>query len=426
MTEGTNEGNVTEKAVPDIEEKRDEKAEEIIETTESTEASITAETTQPVETTQAVEPIVVNIEETVEAPKPPRKQLPKYAFICLGEYPAKVLLKSQFPSKEEDVQPVFIDKSSEELTKWSKTPLDKDIVSGLDANIETRFWYQVLPFVSTNENLTARLKNMLLDNQHGAFIVATSWDGIGSAMLPTLITRFKEWNVNSVALALLPSKLQPSDAHFNAFSSMGMCAAKETATIVLVGRDQLNKYVGVNRNGSVMKGNMLLNCLIEMTMAKKTFVGELSELSRSFGVKMFTVLAATGASLKIYGSLENILDTTLFRSLLPFDLSGASLIYVLFRIPVHLREKLNRDKIELTIANWFKEKATLKSIHVTEPLYVEEVNDRVDMLLFVGGFDLKEMFTQMENKVSAVKTQAVKQGLIKEEEWKEILRGLQQ
>ena len=147
-------------------------------------------------------------------------------------------------------------------------------------------------------------------------------------------------------------------------------------------------------------------------------------MSRSFGVKAFTVLAATGASFKIYGSLENILDTTLFRPLLSINLSTASLIYVLPRVSVQLKEKLSRDKIELSVANWFKDKTALESIYVTEPLYVEDTTDRVDLIMFVGGFDLKSIVASMEKKGNAIRTQAVKHGSIKEKEWEEIIKSL--
>lgn len=405
------EGTVTDKAILDMEEKEAAGEVDVAESVETKEV-------------EKVEVVVEKIEGIVEPLKPKLQILPKHALICIGEYPVKVLVKGQFPSQKDDVQPVFIDKSSEEIIKWSKDVLDADAVSGLDANVETNFWFQILPYLAQNEDLVARLKNKLVDNQYGALLLASSWDGVGSALLPTLISRLNEWSIKSIALSILPSKLQPSDAHFNALSSMGMCVSKDPATLILVGRDQLNKYVGVDRNGSVMKGNMVLNCLVEMMLTKKTFVRELSEMSRSFGVKTYTVLVATGASFKIYGSLENILDTTLFRPLLAFDLSGASLLYVLLRIPLHLKEKLSRDKIELAIAQWFKEKATLESIYVTDPIYVEEGNDRVDVVMFVGGFDLREMSTLMEKKVNAIKTQAVKQGSIKEEDWEEIMKSL--
>jgi hypothetical protein len=225
-------------------------------------------------------------------------------------------------------------------------------------------------------------------------------------------------------VAVLPSKLQPPDAQFNALSSMGTCASKDFATILLIGRDQLNKYVGVNRNGSVIEGNTILSYILELMLAKETLVQELSELSRSFNVKFYTILSATGASLKIYGTLENMLNSALFRPLLSFDLSTVSLLYVLLRIPLRFKDKLPRDKIELAIANWFKEKATLKSIYVTEPLYVDDVNDRIDVALFAGGFALSHMVTWMEKKANAIAAQAMKQGLIKEEEWKGAVTSL--
>ena len=409
---GEDERKITDDLAPDVKE---------IETASETVVSENAEAKED----QNALVVVQNIEEAAETPKPKQETLPKYALICIGEYPIKVLTEGQLPGQKDDVQLIFIDKSSEEIIKWSKDKItNSDLVMGLDANIETHFWFQILPYLTQNEDFSTRLKNKLLDNQFGILTLSSSWDGIGSALLPFLASRYKDWNANSVTTALLPSKLQPSEAHFNAMSSIGLVASKEAATLVLIGRDHLNKYVGVDRKGAVMKGNALLNCLADLTMAKKTFVDDLSQMSKSFGVKTFTIMAATGASLKIYGSLENILDSTLFRPLLSFDVSGVTLLYVLLRIPLQLKEKLSRDKIELEIANWFKDKAALKSIYVTEPLYVEDVSDRVDMIMFVGGFGLSSVFTSMEKKASTIKTEAVKQGSIKEEDWKEITKIL--
>jgi hypothetical protein len=159
-------------------------------------------------------------------------------------------------------------------------------------------------------------------------------------------------------------------------------------------------------------------------LAKETLVQELAELSRSFNVKIYTVLSATGASLKIYGSLENILNTTLFRPLLTFELSSASLVYVLLRIPLQLKDKLPRGKIELAVANWFKERASLESIYISDPIYVEDFSDRIDLVMFVGGFDVTEMFASLEKEVSAIKNAAIERGLLSENEWQGIVKSL--
>ena len=365
--------------------------------------------------------VAQKIEEHVETVKP---TFSKQTVICIGEYPIKVLLRGSLVDKKEEPLPILIDKSSADIAKWSRSSLNPDNILGLDLNVDMHFWYQVLPCVAEDSALITRLKNKPIDNWRGAVMVSSLWDGVGSALLPALISQFKEWNVNSVAFAVLPSKIQPSDVHFNAFSSLGICISKDFASVLLLDRDQLENYVGVNRNGSILKGNIIVNYMLELALAKETFVQELCELSRAFNVKMYTVLLATGASLQIYGSLENILNSALSRPLLNFDLSSASLLYVLLRIPAHLKEKLPQEKIELTIATWFKEKADLKSIYVSEPIYVTDVSDRIDVMMFLGGFDATKLLRSMEKKVSALKSQAIKQGSIKEEDWQAIVKSL--
>jgi hypothetical protein len=55
---------------------------------------------------------------------------------------------------------------------------------------------------------------------------------------------------------------------------------------------------------------------------------------------------------------------------------------------------------------------------------VEDANDRVDLVMFVGGFDTTEMFKAMEKKVKAIKSFVVKKGSIKEDEWRVIAKSL--
>lgn len=364
---------------------------------------------------------VKNTEKHIETVKP---GFFKQTIIGIGEYPIKTLFRGSFIDNKDETPLILIDKSSKDVAKWSQSSLDPDNILGLDMDIDTHFWYQVLPRFMGDNTLIARLKNKPIGNPGGAVLFSSLWDGVGSALLPALISQFKEWNVNSVAFAVLPSKIQPSDVHFNAFSSLGICVSKNFTSVLLLDRDRLESYVGVNRNGSILKGNIIINYILELILAKETFVQELSELSRAFNVKMYTILSATGASLQIYGSLGNILNTALSRPLLTFDPSSASLLYVLLRIPVHLKDKLSQEKIELAIATWFKEKADLKSIRISEPIYVEDASDRIDVVMFMGGFDTTKMFISMEKKVGAMKSQAIKQGSIKEDDWQAIINSL--
>ena len=365
--------------------------------------------------------VIENIGKHIDLLKP---LFPSQAIICIGEYPIQILLKGPFIEKIDDVLRIFIDKSSEDIRKWSQSRLEPYNILGLDTKLDTYFWFHVYPNIIKNDAFIARLKNKPIDSVRQAIIVSSIWDGVGSALLPALSSQLKVLNINSVSLAVLPSKLQPPDVHFNAFSSIGISVSMDSTPVLLINRDNLENYVGVNRKGAKITGNIFLNYLLELLLAKETVVQELSELSRSFNIKIFTVLSATGASLRIYGSLENVLATALLRPLLTFDLSSASVLYVLLRIPSQLKSKLPREKIELSIVNWFKDKASLKSIYFSDPIYVEDTNDRIDVIMFVGGFDVTEMFTSMEKDVNAIKGDAIDRGFISEEEWQGIVKSL--
>ena len=375
----------------------------------------------PVETPEASFDVIESIRKHIEQIKP---LAPKRGLICIGDYPAKILLKENFAEKIGDAQPIFIQKSTEEGSSVTQgAVVDQHDVLSVDPNVDTHFWFNVTSYMAKNDGFSARLRSRM-DELHETVILSSLWEGLGSALLPTLISQSKSSNANSVALAVLPSEAEPSDAYFNAFASIGLCASSDASGVVLLDRDVVEDYVGVDRNGSRMKGDIIVNYLLEMMLAKETLTQELSELSRSFNVKLYTVLLVTGASLRIYGSFKNILNAASLNPFLTFDLSSASVLYVLVRAPLHLKSKLSREKIELATAKWSRKIANIESIYVSEPIYVDDASDRVDTVVFVGSFDLAELNAFLEKKSAKVKSETVKKGLIKEEEWEAIVKSL--
>jgi hypothetical protein len=366
--------------------------------------------------------VLDSVKKHIETLKP---LLPKLATVYIGEYPIKVLLKQPYVDKSGVTLQVLLGKSSDEVYTWIPKGFNPNLVLGFeDANIETHFWYNVLPFVSQDETLMDGLRKKPTEKMRNAIMVASVWDGIGSATLPTLISKFQASKINSLSIAMLPSKIQPSDAYFNALASMGICADKDVATLLLLERDLLENYEGVDRAGLLIQGNVVANYMVNLFLSKETLVEELCEQSRTFNTKMYTVLLAPGASIKIYGSFENVLDATLLKPLLNFDLSTVSLLYVLVRMPSSMKDKLPRSKIELTVATWFKERANLKSIYITEPVYVDDPSDRIDLVLFVGGFETTEMFLEYEKRAKSLKSRAVQKGLVDKKEWLSMMKSL--
>jgi hypothetical protein len=366
--------------------------------------------------------VLDSVRKHIETLKP---LLPRQATVYIGEYPIKVLLKQPYVDKTGVTLQVLLGKSSDEVYTWIPKEFNPHLVLGFEeANIETHFWYNVLPFVSRDETLMDSLKKKPIEKMQSAIMVASVWDGIGSASLPTLISKFKASSIDSLSIAMLPSKIQPSDAYFNALASMAICADQDAATLLLLERDMIEKYEGVDRVGSLIKGNVVANYLVNLFLSKETLVEELTEQSRTFSTKMYTVLLALGASFKIFGSFENVLNATLLKPLLNFDLSTVSLLYVLVRMPSSMKEMLPRAKIELAVATWFKEKANLKSIYITEPVYVDDPSDRIDLVLFVGGFETTEMFLEYEKRSKSLRSRAVQKGLVDKKEWFGMMKNL--
>ncbi|TRO42346.1 hypothetical protein E2P42_03125, partial [Candidatus Bathyarchaeota archaeon] len=238
----------------------------------------------------------------------------KRGLVSIGDYPAKILIKGNFSKKIGDAQPIFISKSDKggaNVDQSSDLPHD---ILDIDLHVDTHFWFDIASYLAKDDGFSARLKSRIEGLQEN-IIFASLWEGLGSALMPALISQFKAANANSVALGVLPSKAQPSDAHFNAFASIGMCASNDATALVLLDRDCVEEYVGVARDGSMLKGNVIVDYLLEMMLTKESFTQEFGELSRSFNVKLYTMLPVTGASLKIYGSFKNILNAA---SLNPF------------------------------------------------------------------------------------------------------------
>lgn len=388
--------------------------------------------TVPVESTKEVEmvetenkvPLTESVVDIGKFTDNLARLLPTKGVVFIGEYPINIVLKGSVEGKRsEGVFPIFVEKSTKDVIKWSQGQLDNNNIVCLDEDVDTHFWYDILPYVVDNENFFAKIKSKPIEKLQGAIVVSTVWNGIGSALLPSINNQFKEWNINSIALPLLPSKSQTLDGQFNTFASLGILASKDT-TLLLVERDNLESYIGVDRKGSAINGNIVISYLLDLMLAKETFAAELCEISKSFDSKMFTPLLASGLSLKIYGSIENMLDTTLLRPLFTFDLATSTVLYVLIRLPFNLKETLTRGKIELAISNWFENKADLESIYVADPIYVDESNDRLDMALFVGGFETTARFAALEKRVERMKNKAVKKGSITEEDWKLITKSL--
>jgi hypothetical protein len=133
---------------------------------------------------------------------------------------------------------------------------------------------------------------------------------------------------------------------------------------------------------------------------------------------------ASGSSLEIYKSLRNILDITLEQPLLDFDISTASIIYVLVKAPQRLQGRLTKGFIELEVNSWLKERLGIDIPQICEPIYVDELNDRIDVVILVGGFDTTRLFETVSERVSRFDNLIKEHGFYDKGVWAKILKTL--
>ncbi len=386
-------------------------------------------TIPPTETKQvenkSVEPVFDVLESIRQHVAQLKPYVPERGLIIIGEYPTKITLKEPFVEKLTGVMPILVQKAEGEDAKPS--PLSQKInpenILNVAADVDAHFWFNIDNYFASNEEMASRLAKVT-EKLHEATIFASVWEGIGSATLSALLAQFKKSNARSVALAITPSRSQPSDAQFNALAAIGASAVYESAAIVLVGRDFAEDYIGIDRKGTRMKGNTVVNYMLQLMLEKDTLTLELSELSRAFNVKLYSGISIMGASYKVYGSFESMLDAAQLNPFLPFDIATASVIYVLTRVPLSLKDKLARGQIELATAEWAKRIANVKSIYVGEPIYVNDAHDRVDIVLFIGGLNMTDLSAFLQKKSDKVRSEMIKKGLIKEKEWETLVKSL--
>jgi len=345
-------------------------------------------------------------------------------LLCLGEYAIKTVSKWPSLEKTRRIFPIFIGRSLEEIREWIGLNLDSQSIMEMGVGDQTHFWFNVLSEIKDNDRIIERLKEKSVHKREKSILAASVWDGESSGLLPFLLSKIKEWETDTISIAILPSIFQSSDDHFNTVSSIGLSLAKGTIPILLVDRENLENYIGVDRRGEILKGNAVIHYLLELIFSKESLIRELNELSEIFEVNNFTVLLASGASLRIYGSLKNIFKSLLFRPLLNFNLSSSTICYILLRIPADMKEIMTKEMVEKEFSDWIGEKASFDSLEVSDPIYVNERNDRVDIAVFLGGFSKNETFMQMSKKSADMARNAILRGFIERDEWEKILRSL--
>jgi hypothetical protein len=346
--------------------------------------------------------------------------LPDRAVITVGQYMLDAL---ESPGINEegltDVIRVHHKKDLEHKTVYIDPESDVEI----DTLYEPHYWFDLLEHVDA-EAFEDALGKRVHDYYDEILTLVNLSEGSSSALYPLLHRFLAKREKNVLGISVVPSMSHSSDALFNSFASMGMVSIDDSTPLLLIDQAKLEDFSGVHRMGEILKELDVVDYLVELLLDKRGFIRDLYKLSRNFDIGMFSVLMATGCSLGIYESFRNILDVTLEQPLMEFDISTATMIYVLVRAPLYYRDEFTKGQIEYEVSQWLTESLGVDIPQICEPVFVDEFGDRVDVVILVGGFDTKKMFRDIYRRIERFSNMNLEQGLYDKELWDEIKEKL--
>lgn len=349
-----------------------------------------------------------------------RPALPSQVVVTVGQYAFELLNNSKRFVGEDTPTLIHVLHKKETNLKTINIDVDTERTIILDTIYEPHYWFDLHSHLEEDRGFPTELERRIFNYHDEVISVASLSEGAASGVLPILHSYLMKEGKSAVSIAIFPSMNHSSNALFNAFSSIGLISIDKSGPVILLDQSRLEEFIGVHRDGNMLTDKDVIDFLIELFLDKKGFIKDLVKLSRSFKVDLYTILMAVGCSLEIYENFRNILDITIEQAMFDFDLSTSSMIYVLVRVPIHLSEQLDKRHIELEVTRWLKERANLDAPQICEPVYVDEFSDRIDVVILVGGFDTRGLFTSIVERVSRFSKIMVEQELYDRGVWDEI------
>jgi hypothetical protein len=326
--------------------------------------------------------------------------IPSQIAISVGQYAYKSLIDSRkfYRADSPALLQIIHRKEAELIVGATRDDSGKTIL--FDTAFEPHYWFDINTFLLGDPAFQAAFKESLFDYQEEFVIMGFLGEGVTAGALPVINKHLVLAEKDTVLVSVFPSVTYSSDVLFNAFSSLGLLLSQGYGPVLLLDKGRLDSFISVNREGDRLSGDLVPRYLVELLLDKEGIVRDLVKLSSSFKADLFTVLMASGSSLEIYESLRNILDITLEQPLLDFDISTASIVYVLVKAPLRLQGMLTKGFIELEVNSWLKERLGIEVPQICEPVYADELNDRIDVVILVGGFDTCPLFETVSERVS--------------------------
>jgi hypothetical protein len=347
--------------------------------------------------------------------------LPDKAVVTIGQYTLETLMDSPKLSEEDVYTLIRVIHKKDLQHKTVDIDPKKSLVA--DTLYEPHYWFDMEEYYN-KVDLDQLLERLIYGYHKEIMTLSNISEGASSGLLSKVHKFLAQREKSTLGIAIFPSMSHSSDALYNAFSAVGKILIDNSTPLVLIDQGMMEHFNGVHRKGDVLEGKMTIDYIVDMLLDKENIIRELDRLSRSYGVNIYSPLMATGCSLDIYDSFRNILEITLEQPLMEFDLTTATMVYVLVRVPLSYQEDFQKGRLEFEVTQWLQERIGIDIPQICEPLFVDEYGDRVDIIILVGGYDTGKKFNEVYNRIERFGKMNVDQGLVDSGEWEEIKKRM--
>ncbi len=358
--------------------------------------------------------LLASLRKQIEAISP---ILPDKAVVTVGQYTLETLIDSPKLSEEDYYTLLRVIHKKDLQHKTIDIDPNRSLMA--DTLYEPHYWFDMGEYYE-KVDLDQQLEHIIYGYHKQVLTLSNISEGACSGILPEIHRFLAMKEKSTVGVALFPAMNHSSDALYNAFSAIGRILIDNSTPLILLDQGLMEDYNGVHRRGDVLVNKAIIDYFIDMLLDKENFIRELDRLSRSYGVKIYSPLLATGCSLDIYGSFRNILEISLEQQLMDMNLKTAKMVYVLVRAPLSYQDEFQKGQLEFEVTQWLQERIGIDIPQICEPMFVDEYGDRVDVIILVGGYDTGKKFNEIYQRIERFSKMNVDQGLVEKEEWDKI------
>ena len=232
------------------------------------------------------------------------------------------------------------------------------------------------------------------DENQSILLALALGGGTGSGASPVVLERARALNSGcfNYVLAILPSVTDSVHSQINAFYGLSQLLQSGdegnlTDAVVLIQYDRLKQLRGVGSTGEELKMEGLMAILFSLMVSTMTGPGasKVGTLLRWTHSPVLVPCLAMGRSLEIFGSLSNVLESSIAYPLCQINPETISSSSLLLKVPKRLAKTFSGNSV-IDELNVFCHKHFANIGSISHQLYYsDEQHDRIDACLLLGG-----------------------------------------